>query len=243
MAALAFGAGSLVPVDKIVGPGNAYVAEAKRQVFGHVGIDTIAGPSEILVIADASARADWIAADLLSQAEHDPSSQSILITMDEALADQVAANVETQLKALDTEPVARASWEKHGAIVIVKSLEQAADIANQIAAEHIELMLADPDALLPLIRHAGAIFIGAHTPETLGDYVTGSNHVLPTSRAARFASGLSVFDFLKRIAIQRARPATRLRRLRLPRWRSPKPKACPRMRTPCASGSNPARIG
>ncbi len=206
VAALAFGAGSLTPVDKIVGPGNAYVAEAKRQVFGHVGIDTIAGPSEILVIADASARADWVAADLLSQAEHDPSSQSILITTDEALADAVAEQVELQLTALDTEATARASWEKHGAIVFVPAIEQAAEIANQIAAEHIELMIAAPDALLPRIRHAGAIFIGAHTPETLGDYVTGSNHVLPTSRAARFASGLSVFDFLKRIAIQRATP-------------------------------------
>ncbi len=200
--ALAYGTTSLAPVDKIVGPGNAYVAEAKRQVFGHVGIDTIAGPSEVLIIADAGARADWIAADLLAQAEHDPTSQSILITTDEALADATAAAVLAQLEVLETAPVARAAWSAHGAIILVRDLEQAVDIANQIAAEHLELHVKDPETLLARVRHAGAVFLGPYSPEALGDYVTGSNHVLPTSRAARFASGLSVFDFLKRISIQ-----------------------------------------
>lgn len=201
--ALAFGAGALKPVDKIVGPGNAFVAEAKRQVFGHVGIDTIAGPSEILVIADATANPDWVAADLLSQAEHDPSSQSILITVDEAVGKAVDKAVENQLKTLPTGERARESWLNHGAIIHVRDRLQAADVANRIAAEHLELCVEDPDSLLPLIRHAGAVFLGHHTPEALGDYVTGSNHVLPTSGAARFASGLSVLDFMKRTSIQR----------------------------------------
>lgn len=206
VAALAFGAGRLKPVDKIVGPGNAYVAEAKRQVFGQVGIDTIAGPSEILVIADETANPDWIAADLLSQSEHDTSSQSILITTDESVAKAVDKAVDNQLKTLSTQARARHAWEAHGACIIAESLEQAAAIANQIAAEHLELAIADPEGLLPLIRHAGAVFLGHHTPEALGDYVTGSNHVLPTSRAARFSSGLGLNDFLKRMSVQKAGP-------------------------------------
>jgi histidinol dehydrogenase len=204
--ALAFGAGALTPVDKIVGPGNAFVAEAKRQVFGRVGIDTIAGPSEILIIADATANPEWIAADLLSQAEHDPSSQSILITVDEAVGKAVDEAVENQLKTLPTAERARESWVNHGAIILVRDRLQAAEVANRIAAEHLELCVDDPDGLLPLIRHAGAVFLGHHTPEALGDYVTGSNHVLPTSRAARFSSGLGLYDFLKRMSIQRAGP-------------------------------------
>ncbi len=206
VAALAFGAGDLAPVDKIVGPGNAYVAEAKRQVFGRVGIDTIAGPSEILVIADHTANPDWIAADLLSQAEHDPSSQSILITVDEAVGKAVGAAVESQLKTLATGERARISWTNHGAIILAPDLARAASIANRIAGEHLELAVADPDALLPMIRHAGAVFLGHHTPEAVGDYVTGSNHVLPTSGAARFSSGLGLYDFLKRMSVQRASP-------------------------------------
>lgn len=204
--ALAFGAGRLKPVDKIVGPGNAFVAEAKRQVFGYVGIDTIAGPSEILIIADHTANPEWIAADLLSQAEHDPSSQSILITVDQAVGEAVEISVENQLKELATGERARVSWERHGAIITVPDLDTAAAIANQIAAEHLELAIADPDALLPKIRHAGAVFLGHLTPEALGDYVTGSNHVLPTSRAARFGSGLGLYDFLKRMSVQRVSP-------------------------------------
>jgi histidinol dehydrogenase len=206
VAALAYGAGRLTPVDKIVGPGNAYVAEAKRQVFGNVGIDTIAGPSEILVIADETANPAWIAADLLSQSEHDVSSQSILITTDEAVAKSVEEAVESQLKTLSTEARARQAWETHGAFIIVENLDQAARVANDIAAEHLELAISDPEGLLPQIKHAGAVFLGHHTPEALGDYVTGSNHVLPTSRAARFSSGLGLYDFLKRMSVQKAGP-------------------------------------
>lgn len=202
--ALAFGAGALRPVDKIVGPGNAFVAEAKRQVFGRVGIDTIAGPSEILVIADDTANPDWIAADLLSQSEHDPSSQSILITTEPALAAAADQAVKNHLKALPTGERAGQAWAKHGAIIEVTSLGEAAEIANRIAAEHLELAIADPEGLLDQIRHAGAVFLGHHTPEALGDYVTGSNHVLPTSRAARFSSGLGLLDFLKRMSVQKA---------------------------------------
>lgn len=201
--ALAYGTSSLAPVDKIVGPGNAFVAEAKRQVFGRVGIDTIAGPSEILVIADHTANPDWVAADLLSQAEHDPSSQSILIVVDQAVGDSVENAVENQLNSLPTGERARESWVNHGAIVTAPDLQAAASIANRIAAEHLELCVEDPDVLLPLVRHAGAVFLGHYTPEALGDYVTGSNHVLPTSRAARFSSGLGLYDFLKRMSIQR----------------------------------------
>lgn len=202
--ALAFGAGALRPVDKIVGPGNAFVAEAKRQVFGRVGIDTIAGPSEILVIADDTANPDWIAADLLSQSEHDPSSQSILITTEPALAAAVDQAVKNHLKTLPTGERAGQAWAEHGAIIEVTSLGEAAEIANRIAAEHLELAIADPEGLLNQIRHAGAVFLGHHTPEALGDYVTGSNHVLPTSRAARFSSGLGLLDFLKRMSVQKA---------------------------------------
>lgn len=206
VAALAYGAGDLAPVDKVVGPGNAWVAEAKRQVFGDVGIDTIAGPSEILIIADQTANPEWIAADLLSQAEHDPSSQSILITVDATLGDAVARAVEGQLAELSTREVAEAAWRENGAIILASDLQVAAGLANQIAAEHLELAIADPDGLLPEIRHAGAVFLGHHTPEALGDYVTGSNHVLPTSRAARFSSGLGLYDFIKRMSVQRAGP-------------------------------------
>jgi len=177
--ALAYGAGRLKSVDKIVGPGNAYVAEAKRQVFGLVGIDTIAGPSEILVIGDGSANPEWVAADLLSQAEHDPSSQSILIALTTELADAVEAAVERQLDDLETGERARISWDTHGAIILAPNREEAARLSNLIAPEHVELCIEDEDGLVPLIRHAGAVFLGHHTPEALGDYVTGSNHVLP----------------------------------------------------------------
>lgn len=204
--ALAYGAGHLSPVDKIVGPGNAWVAEAKRQVFGHVGIDTIAGPSEILVIADDSAQTDWIAADLLSQCEHDPASQAVLVTTDAELGNAVAYAVENHLGTLATEATARRAWEDNSAIITVPDLTEAARLSNAIAPEHVELAVEDPDALLPAIRHAGAVFLGHMTPEALGDYVTGSNHVLPTSRAARFASGLGLYDFLKRMSVQRASP-------------------------------------
>jgi len=204
VAALAYGAGRIRSVDKIVGPGNAYVAEAKRQVFGKVGIDTIAGPSEILVIADKTANPEWVAADLLSQAEHDPSSQSILIALDAGLADAVAEAVERQIDELETGERARISWQTHGAIILAPSREEAACLSNLIAPEHVELCVEDADGLVSLIRHAGAVFLGHYTPEALGDYVTGSNHVLPTSGAARFSSGLGVYDFMKRMSVQRA---------------------------------------
>lgn len=205
--ALAYGAGDMKPVDKIVGPGNAFVAEAKRQVFGKVGIDTIAGPSEVCVISDGTVSAEWIAADLLSQAEHDPSSQSILISLDEAHLNEVADAIERQLEALATGETARQSWQSHGALVLVETAEEACALSNQIAPEHLELAVEKPDALLGQIRHAGAVFLGAWAPEALGDYVTGSNHVLPTSGAARFSSGLGLFDFLKRMSVQSASPA------------------------------------
>jgi histidinol dehydrogenase len=200
VAALAYGAGPIAPVDKIVGPGNAFVTAAKRQVYGTVGIDALAGPSEIVVVADAANDPAWIAADLLSQAEHDPSAQSILIAEDAAFADRVVAAVEDQLGQLATGEAARASWRDHGAVVIAP-LEQAARLVDLIAPEHAELAVAQPDALAAEIRHAGAIFLGRHTPEAVGDYVAGSNHVLPTSRAARFSSGLSLYDFLKRTSL------------------------------------------
>lgn len=202
IAALAYGAGHLKPVDKIVGPGNAYVAAAKRIVFGDVGIDTIAGPSEITVVGDNLTRPEWIAADLLSQAEHDPMAQSILITDDPAWADKVEAAVLEQIPQLDSHATVTAAWREHGAIVIAP-LDLAAGIVNQIAPEHVELAVADPDPIARDIRHAGAIFLGRFAPEALGDYVTGSNHVLPTSGAARFASGLSILDFMKRTSLQR----------------------------------------
>jgi histidinol dehydrogenase len=199
-AALAYGAGPINPVDKIVGPGNAYVTAAKRRLYGIVGIDALAGPSEIVVVADGENDPDWIAADLLSQAEHDPDAQSILITDDPTFADRVEAAIQRQLATLATAETASASWRDHGAVVIAP-LDAAAALVNQIAPEHVELALADPDPLSARIRHAGAIFLGRYAPEAIGDYVAGSNHVLPTSRAARFSSGLSVFDFLKRTSI------------------------------------------
>ncbi len=199
--ALAYGTQSIAPVDKIVGPGNAYVAAAKRQVFGQVGIDSIAGPSEVLIIADKANDPAWLAADLLAQAEHDEAAQSILITDDEALAKAVAAEVDKQLAQLPREKIARASWQAHGALIRVRSLDEAPALADRIAAEHVQLCVADPKPLADRIRHAGAIFLGANTPEAIGDYVGGPNHVLPTARAARFSSGLSVLDFMKRTTI------------------------------------------
>jgi histidinol dehydrogenase len=206
VAALAYGTATIAPVAKIVGPGNAYVAAAKRLVFGKVGIDMIAGPSEVLIIADHSANPGWIAADLLAQAEHDVNAQSILITDDSALADEVARAVETQLTTLPRGKIARASWQEFGAIVLVDNLDTAVILANSIAAEHLEIMTADPESLSAQIRNAGAIFLGAHTPEAIGDYVGGSNHVLPTARSARFSSGLGVLDFMKRTSILKCGP-------------------------------------
>ena len=201
VAALAFGTATIAKVDKIVGPGNAYVAAATRQVFGTVGIDMIAGPSEILVVADAENRPDFIAADLLSQAEHDTAAQSILITDDAGFAEAVAGAVEQQLKALPRTAIARASWESHGAIITVDSLDDAVALIDRIAPEHLELAVADPDALAARVRNAGAIFLGRYTPEAIGDYLAGPNHVLPTARSARFSSGLSVLDFMKRSSL------------------------------------------
>jgi histidinol dehydrogenase len=206
VAALAYGTATIAPVAKIVGPGNAYVAAAKRQVFGKVGIDMIAGPSEVLVIADGSGNAGWIAADLLAQAEHDANAQSILITDSEALAADVERAVEAQLVTLPREDIARASWNDFGAVILVKSLDEAVTLADAIAAEHLEIMTSDPDGLAARIRNAGAIFLGAHTPEAIGDYVGGSNHVLPTARSARFSSGLGVLDFMKRTSILKCGP-------------------------------------
>jgi histidinol dehydrogenase len=206
VAALAYGTATIAPVAKIVGPGNAYVAAAKRLVFGKVGIDMIAGPSEVLVIADSTGNAGWIAADLLAQAEHDVNAQSILITDSAALADDVERAVEAQLATLPRAQIARASWNEFGAIILVKTLDEAADLANAIAAEHLEIMTADPESLSAQIRNAGAIFLGAHTPEAIGDYVGGSNHVLPTARSARFSSGLGVLDFMKRTSILKCGP-------------------------------------
>ena len=203
IAALAFGTASVAPVDKIVGPGNAYVAAAKRQVFGTVGIDTIAGPSEIVVVADADNDPHWIAADLLAQAEHDEAARAILITDDGAFGDAVAAAVERHLAGLERAAIAGASWRANGAIIRVARLDDAAALIDRLAPEHLELAVADPDALADRVRHAGAIFLGRHTPEAIGDYVAGPNHVLPTARSARFSSGLSVLDFLKRTSLVR----------------------------------------
>ena len=202
IAALAYGTKSIEPVNVIVGPGNAYVAAAKKQVFGQVGIDMIAGPSEILVVADRENDPAWMAADLLSQAEHDEVAQSILICDDDAYADAVAAAVESALKTLPRKDIARASWENFGAILVVDDLHaQAPELVNQLAPEHLELAVAEPDTMADKIRHAGAIFLGRHTPEAIGDYIAGPNHVLPTARAARYASGLSVLDFMKRSSL------------------------------------------
>ena len=202
VAALAYGAGPIRPVDKIVGPGNAYVTAAKRRLYGVVGIDALAGPSEIVVVADGLNNPDWIAADLLSQAEHDPAAQSILITDDPAFAEAVIGAVDRQIGELATGEDARASWERHGAVVIAP-LEQSPRLVDLIAPEHVEFALDEPDRLADRVRHAGAIFLGRYAPEAIGDYVAGSNHVLPTSRAARFSSGLSLYDFLKRSSIIR----------------------------------------
>jgi histidinol dehydrogenase len=201
IAALAYGTESIATVDKIVGPGNAHVAAAKRAVFGTVGIDSIAGPSEILVIADDSANPDWIAADLLSQAEHDESSQCVLITDSESFAKRVDASLNRSLELLSRRKIAEASWREHGAIIVVASLEEACNLANRIAPEHLEIATRNYDAVLKNIRHAGAIFLGACTTEAIGDYIAGPNHVLPTSRTARFSSGLSVLDFMKRTTL------------------------------------------
>ncbi len=206
IAALAYGTETIAPVAKIVGPGNAYVAAAKKQVFGTVGIDMIAGPSEVLVLADANNDPAWIAADLLAQAEHDTSAQSILITDDAGLADAVERAVASQLKALPRGDTAGASWRDYGAIIEVADFDAALPLVNRLAPEHLELAVNNPDALMPGIRNAGAIFIGRHTPEVIGDYVGGSNHVLPTARSARFSSGLSVLDYVKRTSVLRLGP-------------------------------------
>jgi histidinol dehydrogenase len=198
IAALAYGTESIGAVDRIVGPGNAYVAEAKRQVFGHVGIDAIAGPSEVVVLADGSCDPRHVAMDLLAQAEHDEAAQAILLTPDAAFAEAVADAVAAALAELPRAAIAGASWARHGAIVIVRGWEEAAALVNRLAPEHVQLMMAAPDPIFARIRHAGAVFLGPFCPEALGDYVAGPNHVLPTGRSARFASGLSVFDFLKR---------------------------------------------
>jgi histidinol dehydrogenase len=206
VAALAYGTETIAPVAKITGPGNAYVAAAKRQVFGTVGIDMIAGPSEVLVIADRNNDPAWIAADLLAQAEHDRGAQAILVTDDAGFGKAVEAALEHQLETLSRSETAAASWRDFGAIILVADLRQAVPLANRIAAEHLELAVDDPDALLSGIRNAGAIFVGRHTPEVIGDYVGGSNHVLPTARSARFSSGLSVLDYVKRTSILRLGP-------------------------------------
>jgi histidinol dehydrogenase len=208
VAALAYGTATIRPVSKITGPGNAFVAEAKRQVFGDVGIDMIAGPSEVLVIADADADPDWIALDLLAQAEHDARAQAVLITDDLRLADAVASAVDARLATLSRTAIAGTSWRDHGAIVTVRDPDEAAELANRIAPEHLELAVADPEALAARITHAGAIFLGPWTPEVAGDYAAGPNHVLPTAGSARFSSGLSVLDFMKRTTLLRLDPGS-----------------------------------
>jgi histidinol dehydrogenase len=212
IAALAYGTKTIAPVDKITGPGNAFVAAAKRRVFGKVGIDMIAGPSEILVIADADNDPDWIALDLLSQAEHDENAQSILITDDATFGRAVMAAVDTRLQTLARRDIAGASWRDYGAVIVVPSLSVAAELSNRLAPEHLELCVADPDTLATKITHAGAIFLGAWTPEAIGDYVGGPNHVLPTARSARFSSGLSVMEFIKRTTLTKMSPEA-LRRI------------------------------
>ncbi|HZL39018.1 MAG TPA: histidinol dehydrogenase [Pseudolabrys sp.] len=206
VAALAYGTETIAPVAKIVGPGNAYVAAAKRQVFGQVGIDMIAGPSEVLILADKTGNADWIAADLLAQAEHDVSAQSVLITDDAALAAQVEKAVDAQIKTLPRAKIAGASWRDFGAIITVAKLADAVALVDQLAPEHLEIAAENAEALVSKIRNAGAIFIGAHTPEAIGDYIAGSNHVLPTARSARFSSGLGVLDFMKRTSLLKCGP-------------------------------------
>jgi histidinol dehydrogenase len=206
IAALAYGTETIAPVDKITGPGNAFVAAAKRRVFGRVGIDMIAGPSEILVIADEANDPDWIALDLLSQAEHDESAQSILVTTSPAFGHAVAAAVAKRLETLDRRAIAGASWAQNGAVIVTKDLTEAAMLSNRVAPEHLELCVTDPEALSHKITHAGAIFLGQYTPEAIGDYIGGPNHVLPTARSARFSSGLSVLDFMKRTTLAKMTP-------------------------------------
>lgn len=208
VAAMAYGTESIKPVDKIIGPGNAYVAAAKRQVFGKVGIDSIAGPSEILVVADAENDPSWIAIDLLSQAEHDEVAQSILITDDADFATAVEAAIAEHLSNLPRANIAGASWNDHGAVIVVEDLEDAIPLVDRLAPEHLELAVSDPDAMAAKIRHAGAMFLGRYTPEAIGDYVAGPNHVLPTARTARFSSGLGVLDFLKRTTWVKCTPAS-----------------------------------
>jgi len=236
VAALAYGTATIAPVAKIVGPGNAYVAAAKRLVFGRVGIDMIAGPSEVLIIADKDANPEWVAADLLAQAEHDTAAQSILITDDAALADAVARAVEGQLKTLPRGEVAGASWRDFGAIILVGKLDDAVALTDAIAPEHLEIETHDPDALAAKVRNAGAIFLGRHTPEAIGDYVAGSNHVLPTARSARFSSGLGVLDFMKRTSICGSMP-TRSPSSDRPRSRLARPRAFRHMRARSRCGS------
>jgi histidinol dehydrogenase len=206
IAALAYGTATIVPVAKIIGPGNAYVAAAKRAVFGKVGIDMVAGPSEVLILADRGANADWIAADLLAQAEHDENAQAILCTDDEKLAAAVERAIEGQLASLTRRKIAGASWRDYGAIILVRDFDEALPLVDAIAPEHLEIAAADSDGLARRIRNAGAIFIGPHTPEAIGDYVAGSNHVLPTARSARFSSGLGVLDFMKRTSLLKCGP-------------------------------------
>ncbi len=208
VAALAYGTETIAPVAKIAGPGNAYVAAAKRRVFGVVGIDMIAGPSEVLIIADSSANPRWVAADLLAQAEHDAAAQSILVTDDETLAASVEAEAARQMQSLPRSEIAAASWRDFGAIILVGAIEESVALADRIAAEHLEIMTEDAEALAQNIRNAGAIFIGPYTPEAIGDYVAGTNHVLPTARSARFSSGLSVLDFMKRTSILKCSPGS-----------------------------------
>ena len=206
VAALAYGTATIAPVAKIVGPGNAWVAAAKRRVFGKVGIDMIAGPSEVLVLADATANPEWVAADLLAQAEHDTAAQSILVTDDADFGRAVERAVEGQLKTLPRRDIAGASWRDHGAIILVANLAEALPLVDRLAPEHLEIIAADAEGLADRVRNAGAIFIGGHTPEAIGDYVGGSNHVLPTARSARFSSGLGVLDFMKRTSILKCSP-------------------------------------
>jgi histidinol dehydrogenase len=208
VAALAYGTETIAPVAKIVGPGNAYVAGAKRRVFGQVGIDMIAGPSEVVVLADGSAHPEWIAADLLAQAEHDPAAQSILVTDSPALAEAVEAAVQRQLATLPRAEIARASWDHFGAVILVESLEHAVPLVDRLAPEHVEIATGQPERLAARIRNAGSIFLGGHTPEAIGDYVGGPNHVLPTARSARFSSGLGVLDFMKRTSILKCDPGS-----------------------------------
>ena len=208
VAAMAYGTETMAPVDKITGPGNAYVAAAKRQVFGRVGIDSIAGPSEVLVIADGAQNPDWLALDLLAQAEHDADAQAILMTPDPALAEAVVAAVDRILPTLPRAAIAGASWRDHGTVILTRDLAEAAALSDRIAPEHLELCVDDPETLSGMVRHAGAIFLGGWTPEAAGDYVSGPNHVLPTARSARFSSGLSVTDFLKRTTLSRLDPAS-----------------------------------